>query len=129
EEDIAFKLREMAETIDLARGGRVDEAIEQIRTDRGKAAMDDARAFFDAFLNNIDEMLATSDDNQRGNLNNLRWVSIGGGMVILLVVLGAIWTVWRYTQELRQARQAVEEANTGLEERVRERTSDLGKAN
>jgi signal transduction histidine kinase len=129
EEDIAFKLREMAETIDLARAGRVDEAVEQIRTDRGKAAMDDARAFFDAFLNNIDEMLATSDDNQRGNLNNLRWVSIGGGMVILLVVLGAIWTVWRYTQELRQARQAVEEANTGLEERVRERTSDLGKAN
>src|SRR5690606_31534585 len=31
--------------------------------------------------------------------------------------------------ELNQARRAVEEANSGLEERVRERTSDLGKAN
>lgn len=129
ESDIDFKLSEMAETIELARQGRVAEAVEQIRTDRGKAAMDDARAFFEAFLQSIDDMLATSDTNQRGNLANLRWVTIGGGLIILGVVLGAIWTVWRYTQELNQARRAVEEANSGLEERVRERTSDLGKAN
>ncbi|HCO56030.1 MAG TPA: histidine kinase, partial [Pelagibacterium sp.] len=42
---------------------------------------------------------------------------------------GAIWAVLSYTQELANARRAVEQANAGLEERVRERTADLGKAN
>jgi signal transduction histidine kinase len=52
-----------------------------------------------------------------------------GGMVILAVVSGAIWAVVSYTKELAKAQRAVELANSGLEERVRERTADLGKAN
>lgn len=129
EQNISFKLREMSETIALARQGRVDEAVAQVRTDRGKAAMDSARDFFETLLSGIDNQLTMGVDNQRDTTNALRWVSIGGGAIILMVVLGAIWTVLRYTQELHQARREVEEANSGLEERVRERTSDLGKAN
>jgi signal transduction histidine kinase len=37
--------------------------------------------------------------------------------------------VLRYTRRLAQARRDVEELNAGLEERVRERTADLGRAN
>lgn len=129
EENINFKLSEIAETIDLARNGQVEQAVDQIRTDRGKAAMDEARAFFTQFLEALDNRLAEGVGNQRETTNALRWVSIGGGLVILIVVCGAIWTVLRYTQELSAARREVEAANSSLEERVRERTSDLGKAN
>ncbi|MCW5721053.1 MAG: CHASE3 domain-containing protein [Devosia sp.] len=129
EQDIDFKLTEMAETIELARQGRVEEAVAQVRTDRGKAAMDGARAFFAQFLQAIDDQLSEGVRNQTATTDALRWVSLGGGIIILIVVCGAIWTVLRYTQELGAARREVEAANASLEDRVRERTSDLGKAN
>ena len=50
-------------------------------------------------------------------------------MVIIAVVGGSAWTVLSYTRELASARHEVETANSSLEERVRERTSDLGRAN
>ena len=50
-------------------------------------------------------------------------------MVILLVAGGASWTVILYTRQLVAAQREVQALNIGLEERVRERTADLGKAN
>lgn len=129
EADIRFKLNELAETVDLVRQGNVDAAIEQVRTDAGKAAMDSSRQFLEALLQAVDNRLAEGVTNQRNTTSALRWVSIIGGLFILIVVAGAIWTVLSYMQELAQARRAIEEANASLEERVRERTSDLGKAN
>lgn len=129
EANIDFKLVEMSQTIELVRQGRVEEAVTQVRTDRGKAAMDGARAFFAQYIEAIDDRLAEGVRNQRQTTDALRWVSIGGGLIILVVVCAAIWMVLRYTQELAAARREVETANTSLEERVRDRTADLGKAN
>lgn len=129
EADITLKLDEMAETIALAQSGNVEGAIEQVRTDRGKAAMDSTRMFINALIEAIDNRLIEGVSNQRNTTTALRWVSIIGGLIILGVVGGAIWAVLAYTQELGRARRAVEDANASLEERVRERTSELGKAN
>ena len=59
----------------------------------------------------------------------LRWVSIIGGIVIVVVVGGAAVAVLRYTRELAAARDEVADLNAGLEERVEERTADLAQAN
>ena len=128
-EDIAFKLAEMSRTIDLIRGNNRAEAVELIRTDAGKEAMDRSRTFFDALINAADDRLNQGVEDQRNTASLLRIVSIIGALVIFAVIGGAIWAVLSYTQELANARRAVEDANAGLEERVRERTSDLGKAN
>ncbi|ODT68681.1 MAG: histidine kinase [Pelagibacterium sp. SCN 63-23] len=129
EADIALKLEELSETIALAQAGDVDAAIEQIRTDRGKEAMDSTRAFINGLIEAVDSRLIEGVANQRNTTTALRWVSIIGGFIILIVVGTAIWAVFSYMQELANARRAIEEANSSLEDRVKERTSDLGRAN
>lgn len=128
-EDITFKLSEMARIVALTQAGHSEEAAEIIRTDTGKEAMDRAFTFFAALINAADNRLEQGARDQHDTANLLRIVSLVGALVIFAVVGGAIWAVLSYTQELSKARRAVEEANSGLEERVRERTSELGKAN
>lgn len=127
--DVAFKIDEMDRTIAEARAGNRDAAVALINTNEGKEAMDRSRAFVDGFIDAIDARLTDGVRNQRSTIEALRWISIGGGLVILIVVSGAIWAVISYTAEIAKARRQIEEANSGLEQRVRERTSDLGKAN
>ena len=127
--DIDLKLAEIAGTIDLARQGRVDEAIAIVRTDAGKEAMDRARTFFDALIVAADERLTSGVTDQRNAATALRWVTILGAVVILAGVGGFAWTVATYTRELGRARTALDAANASLEARVAERTRDLGRAN
>jgi len=129
EGDIAFKVDELNRTIGEVRSGNAAAAVALINTNEGKEAMDRIRAFVDGLIEAIDGRLTEGVANQRSTIDALRWVSIIGGIVILGVVSGAIWAVLSYTAELAKARREVEAANTTLEERVRERTSDLGKAN
>lgn len=128
-ENIDLKLAEMVNTIDLARNGRVAEAVAIVRTDEGKAAMDEARAFFDSLIAAADDRLTVGVTDQRNTATALRWVAVIGAFVIFAVVAAAAWTVLAYTRELTEARRQVDEANASLEERVRERTSELGRAN
>ena len=127
--NIGVKLDEMQQTIELARAGNVDEAIAIVRTDQGKEEMDEARVYFTGIINAADERTIEGLENQRNGTTALRWVTIIGAFIILAVVAGTIWTVLTYTRELAFARREVDEANAGLEQRVRERTSDLGRAN
>lgn len=127
--DIDFKLAEMKRTIELVRAGQADEAIAIVDTNAGKAAMDRSRVFFDALIKAADDRLTMGVSDQRSAATALRWVTIIGAFVIFAVVGGSAWTVMTYTRELAAARREVDLANTGLEERVRERTADLGRAN
>jgi signal transduction histidine kinase len=127
--DIDFKLAEMERTIELARAGQAAAAIAIVDTDAGKAAMDRSRVFFDALIRAADDRLTSGVNDQRGAATALRWVTVIGALVIFAVVGGSAWTVMTYTRELAAARREVDLANADLEERVRERTSDLGRAN
>jgi signal transduction histidine kinase len=129
ESDIAAKLIELNGTIDEVRSGNRAVAVEQIRTDRGKEVMDRIRAFTGNLIEQVDTEVQQGVGRQRSTVDLLRWATILGGLVVLAVVSGAIWAVLSYTAELSKARREVEEANSSLEERVRERTADLGKAN
>ncbi|MCP8883648.1 ATP-binding protein [Devosia sp. XJ19-1] len=128
-QDIAFKLSEMARIVGLVQSGQNQEAEEIIRVDTAKEAMDRAGAFFTGLINAADARLEQGAADQRATADLLRIVSLVGAIVIFAVIGGAIWAVLSYTQELANARRAVEEANSGLEARVKERTADLGKAN
>lgn len=126
---IAFKLDEMAQTIALVRNGNRDQAIEIVKSDQGKQAMDEARLLLERIIDTADQRIIDGVENQRGASNALRWVTIIGAFVIFAVAAGSVWTVLAYTRELAAARAEVELARSSLEERVRERTSDLGRAN
>ncbi len=128
-ETLTAKLAEMDQTIALGQAGQFDEAVSIIRTDTGKQLMEEAQSLFTGVLRAADERLDAGVVEQRSSALALRWVSILGGVVILGGLGGAAFLVMRYTRELAAAREEVVALNSSLEERVRERTADLNKAN
>lgn len=125
---VTDKFAEMDEGIALKNAMRDDDALAQVRTNRGKALMDEANVFLAGIIRSADERLTKSVSEQRTNAAMLRWSSIGGGLVIVLVVAAVVLTVTRYTREVRQARDEVYQLNASLEGRVEQRTSDLARA-
>ncbi len=126
---ITQKLTEMEQTIALKREGRDAEALAIVSTNAGKELMDQAHTLFTSLIRAADDRVFNGITDQRESALALRWVSVIGGIVIILVVGGSALTVVRYTRELASARSEVEQLNVGLEERVRERTLDLKRAN
>jgi signal transduction histidine kinase len=126
---IDIKLDEMNETIRLAREGRQAEAVALVSTDRGKTIMDQARLLFDGVIVAADRRLTEGVEDQRTSAGMLRWTAILGGLVIVAVVGGSVWVALSYTRDLIAARTEVEGLNSGLEQRVKERTQDLMRAN
>jgi signal transduction histidine kinase len=123
------KFAEMDETIALKRSRRDADALALVRTNRGKALMDEANIFLSGIIRAADERLTESVAAQGANAAWLRWFSIIGGIIIVAVVGAAAITVLRYTSELGQARDEVRFLNTGLEQRVTDRTAELARAN
>ena len=123
------KMTELSQTIALVQGGQRDAALALVNTDRGKTSMDEARQIIERVLEEADEDVLQGNINQRNATAALRWVTIIGAFVIFAVVGSSVWTAIIYTRELALARRQVELANSSLEARVSERTSELGRAN
>lgn len=126
---ISDKFNEMDESIALKRARNDAAALAAIRTNRGKALMDEANVFFTAVIQRADDRLTTGVGEQGANAALLRLVSIIAGFVIVLVVGGVIFTVLRYTRDLAEARDDLGVLNASLEERVKARTADLARIN
>src|SRR6204780_4556429 len=124
----ADKISEMDQTIKLKKDRKDVDTLALIRSNRGKALMDEANLFLTSLVQSADERLISDVGEQRSNAATLRWVSILGGAAIVLVVAIVLVTVTRYTREIRQARDEVRDLNASLEERVRRRTADLDSA-
>ena len=122
------KIKEMDDSIALKNNGQDTEALAILRTNRGKALTDEANVFLSSIILRADERLTVGMDEQTANAAWLRWVSIIGSVVIVLVVGGVIVTILRYTREIAQVRDQVRALNISLEERVKLRTADLMRA-
>jgi signal transduction histidine kinase len=129
EEIISQKFSETDETIALKRNRQETEVLALVRTNRGKALMDEANIFFTGLIRAADERLTTGVSEHRRNAITFRWVTIVGGAIIIAVVGGAALAVFNYTRELSAARDEVAALAAGLEARVKERTADLSRAN
>lgn len=123
------KFDEIDDTVALKRGRRDAEALAAVRTNRGKALMDEANVFFSGVIRAADQRLTQGVAEQTTNAIWLRTFSIIGGIIIVAVVGGAAHSVVRYTRELRAARDEVGVLNAELERRVEARTADLAQAN
>jgi two-component sensor histidine kinase/CHASE3 domain sensor protein len=125
---VSSKIAEMDQSIALKASRQDEEAMALLRTNRGKALMDEIDVFLSGVIRAADERLTSAVEEQRANAALLRWVSIIGGLMILIVVGIVVLTVHRYTVELAQARDHVGSMNATLEQRVAQRTEDLGRA-
>jgi two-component sensor histidine kinase len=125
---ISSKIAEMDQSIALKASRDGEAALALLRSNRGKTLMDEIDVFLSGVTRAADERLTSALEEQRANAALLRWVSIVGGLIILVVVGIVVVTVRRYTVELAQARDHVASMNATLEQRVAQRTADLGQA-
>lgn len=123
------KMAELAATVEATRRGDIETAMRMVRSGTGKRLMDDLRTDLNAILTNSEAELREAIDAQLTASTRLRWTTIIGAILILAMAGAASWTIVSYTRELVAARREVETLNVGLEERVRERTDALIKAN
>lgn len=123
------KLAEMRQTVSLAEANRFDEAIAKVRDATGRELMDDMSALLVTLIHDLDGKLNSGIAELNNSAETLQWTTIGGGIVILVVLGGAILVVAQHVRELSVAHREVEALNAGLEERVNERTEDLIQAN
>lgn len=122
------KFGDMDASIGSKSAGLDAEALSIVGTNRGKALMDEANVFVTAIVLSADDHLTDSVAEQKSNAGWLRWTSIAGGLIIILVVCGVTSTVHRYTNEITAARDEVRRNNETLEARVDERTYELARA-
>jgi len=79
------KFAELDQTIALKSDRRDEEALALLRTNRGKALMDEANVFLSGIIRTADERLTTGVSEQRASAAMLRWASILGALLIVLV--------------------------------------------
>ncbi len=129
DDKLAAKFDEMDKTIALMREGRSDAALALVDQDLGKHLMDDIRTTLDQLIKEADDNFAGSVSIQRATAKRLQIVELIGAVVVLAVTGGLAWLVLRYTRDIANARIEIEALNEGLEQKVRERTIELGRAN
>ena len=122
------KIAEMDETIALKRERRDADALAVLRSNRGKALMDEANVFLSSLIRGAGERLTDAVAEQNGNAALLKAVTLSGGALIFLVVGIVIAVMSAYARDIVRARDEVGALNAGLERRVEERTAELKKA-
>ncbi|MDP2116663.1 MAG: ATP-binding protein, partial [Brevundimonas sp.] len=125
----AERLALMERSIGMARTGRTGEALNVVRTGEGKRFMDAIRVEIAA----IDEIQAT---RLQFRTRQSEWAgritvfaNAVGGLLILALAGASGWLIRRYVIEIQAARDALDRLNAGLEHQVRDRTSELTRAN
>lgn len=126
---LSEKFEEMDRTIALKRERRADELNAIVRSNRGKALMDEANVYFAGIIRAADGRLTVAVQEQRSNASLLWWVSLLSAAVIVMVAAGVATSVVRYTRDLANARDNLNALNEGLEQRVAERTAEITAVN
>lgn len=123
------KFAEMDATLGMARGGRIGQAIQSVRSGEGKRIMDEMRVTVEQFDQTKSLRIAErAKASQRSGLGTVVMDALAALLVVVLAILSA-WMVRRYVAEIQEARAEVDALNVGLEATVQERTADLSRAN
>ena len=125
---VADKIIEMDRTIALKNEQRADDALAILRTNRGKALMDETNLLLAGVIRTAEERLTKGATEQQANAAWLRLISILGAGIIVLVVAIVVFMVSRHTREIARTRDEVNQLNASLEERVQSRTTALAGA-
>ncbi|MFD1702424.1 ATP-binding protein [Methylopila henanensis] len=123
------KLGELARTLEYARSGRWDEAVELVRTGEGRERMVRLR-------DHADRMVAVETERFQSGLAraertaNLQLAVVTLGLLLAAgLAFAAQLVVRRQARAIKAAHGELAQANAGLEAAVQERTSDLVAAN
>ncbi len=123
------KIADLDQTVVLQQEGRDADALALVKTNHGKALMDEAGVYLSGIARAAEERMIDRVAEQQKTAARLKLVSILSALLILTVVGIVTLIVTTETRILAEAQKEVTALNAGLEERVRQRTDDLGHAN
>ncbi len=127
-DQIAIKMQEMQQTIQLAQNGSLDLAVQRVASGRGKAAMDEIRRLVgklhDSAAFDREATRAARDDLVEQSRLNLTVMTATAAIFLIGVYLLVI----RSLEAGRSIRMAREQRAEELERAVQERTTDLMQA-
>ena len=111
------KMDEMAQTIELRRNGNAEAALAVVQSDRGKMAMDHARAMTREMADHERELLATRQADWQDAVLFSSAITLGGSALLLvLIVASAAMSSRDYRARERQA--WIRAGQMGLAERL-----------
>ena len=119
------RIDEMQRSVDLARAGRVGEAVAVVRSGRGKITMDALRTEVSALEEVLNTRLQFRTRQSEWSGNATVIANAFGGALILVLAGTSAWLIRRYVIEVQGSRDALDRLNAGLEQKVRDRTSEL----
>jgi signal transduction histidine kinase len=113
----------------LAQSGRQSEALAAVRGEYGLKLMESIRATLNGVIDVADKRIASQLGNQVDLAIALRIATIAGAVLIACIMVAVVAIMRRYITEILATRSELETLNLGLEQRVKERTEDLIRAN
>ena len=122
-----LKLEELGETVALRRGGDTEAALAMMRTDRGKAVMDQIRAQVGDMQGEEQRLLAERQEAWRQATRFASWVAWGGSGLLLVLILAAV-TMSSRDYRAREAQAWLRTGQMGLASRIQgeQRLDTLG---
>jgi len=119
----------MDQSIALVRSGRRDEGVRLFRDSVGRRAVTTLRAQTALMVDEEDRLLAIREAATARSIRLFYVTVAAAGAILLLLAAGSIWVIARYTRDLAASRDQLRLLNDDLEGAVRERTTDLQRAN
>jgi len=104
------KLQELAKTIDLFRIQGPDAALVEVRTDRGKKAMDQIRQISSEVQRVAYQRLNSQAEEARDSARRAGLISIGGSLALFALLIWSIVTIQRATRRRQELISALQES-------------------
>lgn len=126
---LSQRMEFISRSVAAVKSGTRDNAMEQLRSGRGKLVMDELRALIANLTAKQETAIATGLANVNRSESWARFINLA--TLLLIVALAATTTgvVMRFVRDLSEAQTELQALNTGLERTVSERTADILRAN
>lgn len=119
----------MVDTVDMTRQGRIGEAVGAVRSGQGKALMDAMRHEVTAISTIVDQRTDAATRRAERSRRYTSVLSVMAGLLIVILGIFGAGLVRRQVGDLLKAQRELDRINAGLEAEVRDRTSELVRAN
>ncbi|THD58605.1 ATP-binding protein [Phenylobacterium sp.] len=111
----------------FARAGHSDSS--QFYHDSGVEATRLIRRLAEQMTEEETRLLRLRNAAQEAALDQLLWIAVAGGVLLVFVATGSTLVILRYTRQLNRSQRELAQLNAGLEDQVATRTADLQRAN
>ena len=109
--------------------GEAASAVDTFRRETSLRRMLHVRELFDRMRDAERRLLVVRDAELQGSIQLFYTVLAVAGVLLLLVAFVTLLTVLRYTRDLANSRDILQQLNDSLEDIVEDRTADLSRAN